>query len=161
MKHRAEAPGSGELPADKRVLDGLERQRARLLKLYQLGEIDDAYLERELESLRARKSAADQASARSTAPAPLPATERLEAMCQQVAEAVRGCLASGRAELVLQALDVLVTTERTETGISALVRGSIPEDCSQDYSPLHEHRHDDVHVAVVSDRSEDAGRGGR
>ncbi|MBM4414970.1 MAG: recombinase family protein [Chloroflexi bacterium] len=156
MKHRAEALGSGEPTADTRVLDGLERQRARLIKLYQLGEIDDAYLERELAALRVRKNAVDQASVRSSAPVMLPATEQLEALCQKVAGAVRGCVASGRAELVLQALDVLVTTERTETGISALVRGSIPEDCSQDYSPFHEHRHHHVHVAVVAHRAHHA-----
>lgn len=43
------------------------------------------------------------------------------------------------------------------------MHGNVPLIAETPFSrslPLHKHRHDDVHVAVVADRAEDAGRRG-
>ena len=46
------------------LLNSLDKQRKRLLRLYQLGEVDDAYLQKELAAIQARRSPAEATVAR-------------------------------------------------------------------------------------------------
>jgi site-specific DNA recombinase len=73
----------------ERQLESLETQRSRLLKLYQLGEIDDAYLEAESRGLRARRALIEGRLARLRAVRLELDLEELERACSRVREWLR------------------------------------------------------------------------
>jgi hypothetical protein len=115
--------------------DSLERQRTRLLRLYQLGEIEDEYLQKESSSLKAegerlRSLLPSEPSERFV----LPSEADLEEMCSRVRSWVK---ARGRDELPLIGralqLSIQATKDRSE------VKGIIPQyarDCehADDYT---------------------------
>ena len=53
-----------DLVAAQRLLASLDNQRQRVLKLFQMGEVDEAYLQKELEAIRVRRSPAEATVAR-------------------------------------------------------------------------------------------------
>ena len=48
----------------QQLLASLDNQRQRVLKLFQMGEVDEAYVQMELESLRVRRSPSEATIAR-------------------------------------------------------------------------------------------------
>ena len=119
--------GHQQLQELKDHLDTLDNQKARLVKLYQLGEIDDDYLQQEFASLRAQHSVL-QEKLRRVSPSRVPEmTEaRLEAACAQVR-----CLLEQADDklfpLVLEALDITVAADRD----GGTLTGTIPEEYAQ------------------------------
>lgn len=117
----------GSMPSDnvdrgeKRRLSMLAGQRERLLRLYQLGEVDDAYLERELTSIKTQQAAAERRlSAAQTNVIELPTEEELAETCA----AIERWLAGAKDDMSLLAdalqLDVRATPE------AASVQGTLP-----------------------------------
>lgn len=70
----------------ERQLESLDTQRSRLVKLYQLGEIGEAYLEAESRGLRARRALLEGRLARLRAARPELNHEELERACARVRE---------------------------------------------------------------------------
>jgi hypothetical protein len=105
-------------------LSGIERQRERLLKLYQLGEVDDEYLHRESKPLTLeRERIQEELSALETrSPMTIPEESDLALLCAAVASWV---LDQGPEELplILEALQLSVAAQRD----SAAMHGVIPE----------------------------------
>ena len=117
-------------------------QRQRLLKLCQLGEIDDEYLARELRSLRERRARLE-AVQEEPPEVTLPAAAEFEELCLRVSDWVRQQGADG-IRLVAQALQINIDAATD----SSKMTGVIPEDYA---SP---DCHADVR-AVVADASPD------
>ena len=109
-----------------RRLHGLENQRARLLKLYQLGEIDDDYLKRELEALREQKGKVDEKLDSMPSPQPQALPTPTPEQLRQAAASVREWVERAEGDdftLLVEALQIQV---RVEKGRGELV-GVIPE----------------------------------
>ena len=70
----------------ERQMESIETQRSRLLKLYQLGEIDEAYLEAESRGLRARRALIEGRMARLRVARPELDLKELEGACTRVRE---------------------------------------------------------------------------
>ncbi len=98
----------------------IERQRVRLLKLYQFGEIDDPYLQRELRALDANRS---RLTARESRPTPtMPASEGdVQALCERVRQWV---VERGPSELPLICEALQLTISADTEGADA--SGSVP-----------------------------------
>ena len=111
-------------------LESVERQRIRLFRLYQLGEVDDEYLERESLSLkRERKRLLAHAPSEPVERIDLPSESDLAVLCSRVRSWI---VKHGPEEISLIAralqLSIVASTDRSE------VSGVIPE-----YSPNCEH----------------------
>ena len=105
-----------------RQLQGLEKQRLRLLKLYQLGEIDEEYLTTELDALREQKNKLEEKVSWPPTPQRLPTRKQLLGASARVREWV--LQAEGDSfSLLLDALQIQV---RAEKGRGELM-GVIPE----------------------------------
>ena len=133
---------SAETAADedgvRQRLESVERQRTRLVRLYQLGEIDDEYLERETSSLRAeRRRLENLLPSNPPERDTLPNDADLAALCTRVRTWI---LSNGQKEVPLISralqLSILASTDRSE------VAGILPE-----YSPAGEHP--DVRTVVT------------
>lgn len=120
-------------------LDSLERQRSRLLRLYQLGEVDDNYFERESSALKTEKDRLQTLLPKEAGESFVPPTEeRLAEICLMVRTWLEH---RGREELPLIAralqLSIQASKERTD------VVGTIPE-----YAP--DCHHADVRPVVMT-----------
>ena len=119
-----------DLAAAQRLLASLDDQRQRVLRLFQMGEVDEAYLQKELEAIRARRSPAEATVARlnSSALAPrIPAdAEEFAATCEALRERVEEEVAAGRLKGIAEAMQLSVTIEKTDDGASGVLEGVIP-----------------------------------
>ena len=112
-----------DLVSARELLASLDKQRQRLLRLFQLGEVDEAYVRKELEAIRARRSPAEATIARlnSSALAPrIPADpEEFAATCEVLRERVVEEFEAGRLKGIAEAMQLSVTIEKTDDGASA------------------------------------------
>ena len=131
IEHASSSGGRDEeAAAARRTLASLDKQRERVLRLYQLGEIDDAYLQKELEALRARRAPAESALARLNGAAAAPllpeSPEDFAATCAALRERVEAEVDEGRLKDIAVAMQLAVTVQRTDEGASGALAGVIP-----------------------------------
>ena len=114
-------------------LGTLERQRQRVLRLFQLGEIDETYLQRELDSIRQRWRSIEE-NARRVASSPSLALPDDPVAFQEVCDAVRswveGEAEAGRLREIADALQLTVRVQRDANGVSGVLEGLIPSEIS-------------------------------
>ena len=119
-----------DLVSARELLASLDKQRQRLLRLFQLGEVDEAYLQKELAAIRARRSPAEATTARlnGSALSPrIPANpEEFAATCEALRERVEEEVEAGRLKGIAEAMQLSVTIERTDDGASGVLEGVIP-----------------------------------
>ena len=101
-------------------LENLEKQRGRLLKLYQLGEIDDAYLQTETHALREKITSTTEELATAPALPQLPTAEELTGAVDRVREGVEQA-EGDNLELLLKALQIKVRAERGRGELEGIV----------------------------------------
>jgi hypothetical protein len=118
----------------------LENQRLRLLRLYQLGEIDERYLQAESQVIQNARQRVEERLSKIPVPAALPSRIELLEAVERVGEWVRNAEGDDF-DLLLQALQIEV---RAEKGRGELV-GIIPE-----YASLCNHA--DVRSMVINFR---------
>ena len=115
----------------------------RVLKLYQMGEVDDAYLQKELETLRVRRSPAEATIARLNGPGSVPHApadpEEFAATCEALRERVREEIEAGRLKDVAEAMQISVTIARTDDGASGALEGVIPHESGRFGEDLSHH----------------------
>ena len=137
---RLNSNGGHQAESEKlsKEVNALENQRLRLLRLYQLGEIDEVYLQAESQVIQnARQRVEDQLSNIPTSPA-LPSATELRRAAEQVGEWVRDAEGDDF-ELLLQALQIEVRAEKGRGELS----GAMPEYAS----PCN---HPDVRSMVIN-----------
>ncbi len=121
-----------DMVAARELLASLDKQRQRLLRLFQLGEVGDAYLQRELAAIQARRSPAEATIARpegASLTAQIPRnTEEFAATCEAMRERVVTEVGAGHLSKVAEAMQLAVEIQRTEEGASGLLKGVIPHD---------------------------------
>ena len=121
-----------DLTAARQLLTSLDSQRQRVLKLFQMGEIDDAYLQKELEVLRVRRSPAEATIARLNGAGSASCTpadpEEFAATCGVLRERVVEGIEAGRLKDVAEAMQISVTIARTDDGSSGVLKGVIPHE---------------------------------
>ena len=121
-----------DLAGARALLNSLDKQRKRLLRLYQLGEVDDAYLQKELASIQARRSPAEATVARlnesGLAPQVPKDADDFAATCDILRERVLAEVDAGRLKGVAQAMQLSVEVQKTDNGASGLLKGVIPYD---------------------------------
>ena len=114
------------------LLNSLDKQRKRLLRLYQLGEVDDAYLQKELAAIQARRSPAEATVARLSesglAPQVPKDADDFAATCDILRERVLAEVDAGRLKGVAEAMQLSVEVQKTDDGASGLLKGVIPYD---------------------------------
>jgi hypothetical protein len=103
-------------------LRSLDDQRQRLLKLYQLGEIDDDYLQSESQKLRAQISSIEGELINITEPIQLPKAEDL----RKASAAVRQWVDTAQGDDMQLLLDAMQIQVKAERGRGELL-GIIPE----------------------------------
>ncbi len=121
-----------ELAAAQQLLASLDSQRQRVLKLFQMGEVDEAYVQKELQAIRVRRSPAEATIARlngsgSTRHTPVNPDE-FAAMCDALRGRVVEEIEAGRLKDVAQAMQISVTIARTDDGASGALEGVIPHE---------------------------------
>tara|TARA_Y100000294_G_scaffold120258_1_gene111724 strand:- start:397 stop:1431 length:1035 start_codon:yes stop_codon:yes gene_type:complete len=129
---RLNSNGGHQAESEKlsKEVSALENQKLRLLRLYQLGEIDEVYLQAESQVIQgARQRVEDQLSNIPTSPA-LPSATELRRAAEQVGEWVRDAEGDDF-ELLLQALQIEVRAEKGQGELS----GVIPEYASPGNHP--------------------------
>ena len=123
---------SSDLAAARRLLASLDNQRQRVLRLFQLGEVDEAYLQKELEGIRTRRSPAEATVARLTDSAVQPQIpadpEEFAATCEALRERVEEEVEAGRLKGIAEAMQLSVTIEKTDEGASGVLEGVIPHE---------------------------------
>ena len=121
-----------DLAAAQQLLASLDKQRQRVLKLFQMGEVDEAYLQKEMEAIRVRRSPAEATIARlngsGSAARTLANPEQFAATCEVVRERVVAGIEAGRLKDVAQAMQISVTIARTDDGASGALQGVIPHE---------------------------------
>ena len=121
---------SNDLAAAQQLLASLDNQRQRVLRLFQMGEVDEAYLQKKLEVIRTRRSPAEATIVRlnSSALAPrIPADpEEFAATCEALRERVEEEVEAGRLKGIAEAMQLSVTIEKTDDGASGVLEGVIP-----------------------------------
>ena len=121
-----------DLTAAQQLLASLDNQRQRVLKLFQMGEVDEAYLQKELEALRVRRSPAEATIARLNGSDSAPRTptnpEEFAATCEALRERVVDEIEAGRLKSVAEAMQISVTIEKTDDGASGALEGVIPHE---------------------------------
>lgn len=114
------------LGTERKRLDALAAQRERLLRMYQLGEIDDAYFDRELGTVKAQQQVLER---RLEAAAPmlddLPTADDLSETCRAVEQWVVN--ADGEMELLADALRIEVSATSERAVVGAWLPYSAPE----------------------------------
>ena len=123
---------SDDLAAAQQLLSSLDNQRQRVLKLFQMGEVDEVYLQKELEALRVRRSPAEATIARlngsGSAPSVPADPEQFAATCEVLRERVVGEIEAGRLKDVAEAMQISITIARTDGGASGVLEGVIPHE---------------------------------
>ena len=103
-----------------------------MLKLFQMGEIDEAYLQKELEVIRTRRSPAEVTIARLNGSGSAPRTpanpDEFAATCEALRERVEEEIEAGRLKNVAEAMQISVTIEKTDDGASGALEGVIPHE---------------------------------
>ncbi len=121
-----------DLTAAQQLLASLDNQRQRVLKLFQMGEIDEAYLQKELEVIRTRRSPAEVTIARLNGSGSAPRTpanpDEFAATCEALRERVEEEIEAGRLKNVAEAMQISVTIEKTDDGASGALEGMIPHE---------------------------------
>ena len=123
---------SRELAAARELAASLEKQRKRLLRLYQMEEIDDSYLQKELGVLEVRRSAAEGTIARAERSVPLPRALKepagFAAACAALRKQVLSAADDGQLERVARAMQLSIKVKRTDEELSGEMEGVIPID---------------------------------
>ena len=123
---------SRELVAARELVASLEKQRKRLLRLYQMEEIDDAYLQKELGVLRVRRSTAETTIARAERSVPLPKaledTASFAAACAALRKQVLSAADDGQLDRIARAMQLSIKVQRTDVELSGAVKGVIPSE---------------------------------
>ena len=121
-----------DLVTARELLASLDKQRQRLLRLFQLGEVDEAYLQKEVAAIQARRSPAEATIARlkgASHAAQIPRnTEEFAATCEVLRERVVTEVEAGHLNKVAEAMQLAVEVQRTDEGASGLLKGVIPHD---------------------------------
>ncbi len=121
-----------DLVTARELLASLDKQRQRLLRLFQLGEVDERYLQKELTGIQARRSPAEATLARvgdsALAPQVPENADEFAATCEALREQVLAEVDEGRLNGVAQAMQLEVEVQRTDDGASGLLKGVIPHD---------------------------------
>ena len=121
-----------DLAAAQQLLASLDDQRQRVLKLFQMGEVDEAYLQKELETLRVRRSPAEATVAQLNGSGSAPRTpanpDEFAATCEALRERVVEEVEAGRLKEVAKAMQISVTIEKTDDGVSGALEGVIPHE---------------------------------
>ncbi len=121
-----------DLVAAQRLLASLDNQRQRVLKLFQMGEVDEAYVQKELEAIRVRRSPAEATIAQLNGSGSTPRTpanpEEFAATCEALRERVVDEIEAGRLKSVAEAMQISVTIEKTDDGASGALEGVIPHE---------------------------------
>jgi site-specific DNA recombinase len=138
--HRLNSNGSYQAESEKlsKEVGALENQRLRLLRLFQLGEIDEVYLQVESQVIQSAKQKVEEQLSKIPVPTTLPSATELRRATEQVAVWVRDAEGDDF-ELLLQALQIEV---RAEKGRAELI-GVIPEYASVGH-------HADVRSMVIN-----------
>lgn len=122
----------GDVVAARSLLTSLDKQRQRLLRLYQLGEVDDAYLQKELAAIQTRRYPAEATLAKVQDPAHTPPValdaDDFTATCAVLKEEVLAEVDAGRLDGVAKGMQLAVEIKRTDEGASGLLKGVIPHD---------------------------------
>ena len=121
-----------DLVTARELLTSLEKQRQRLLRLFQLGEVDEAYLQKEMAAIQARRSAAEATVARlngASLAAQIPRNrEDFAATCEALRERVVTDVEAGHLNRVAEAMQLAVEVQHTDEGAAGLLKGVIPHD---------------------------------
>jgi len=141
LQKQTAAPASdSDGAAIQQRLDTLAKQRERILRLFQIGEVDEEYVARESASIRAEQERLR--AARTPAPAtetPLPERATLDQACD-VVRAWLLSLGPAEVDLVAEALQLTITARTDEAEMSGL----IPEGYTGDF------RDADVRTVVIN-----------
>ena len=130
IRRQSAAAGSpqNEAAEAKRRLNELEAQRGRLLRLFQLGEIDEPHLRRETALIRAEQDRlAEQAKPVMAAVPALPNSAELRGIC----DAIREWVSSAEGEdmnLLLDALQIRVDASCDGSELRGMIPSSAPTD---------------------------------
>ncbi len=121
---------SRELAAARELMTSLEKQRKRLLRLYQMEEIDDAYLQKELSAIQIRRSTVEATIARAERSAPLPKaledTAGFTAACAALRKKVLSAADDGQLDRIARAMQLSIKVKRTDEELTGVVEGLIP-----------------------------------
>ena len=121
-----------DLVTARELLASLDKQRQRLLRLFQMGEVDEAYLQKEMASIQARRSPAEATVARlegTSLASQIPRNaEDFAATCEELRERVVTEVEAGHLNKVAEAMQLAVEIQRTDDGASGLLKGVIPHD---------------------------------
>ena len=122
--NRLNSNGGHQAASEKlnKEVDGLENQRLRLLRLYQLGEIDEVYLQAESQVIQGARQRVEDQLSKIPVPTALPSATELRRAAERVGEWVRDAEGDDF-ELMLQALQIEVRAEKGRGELS----GVIPE----------------------------------
>ncbi|MEI6156710.1 MAG: recombinase zinc beta ribbon domain-containing protein, partial [bacterium] len=126
-----------ELTTARTHLASLERQRQRLVRLYQLEEIDDAYLQRETATIRAQRASSEAAIERLSGGQPIRLPESPKAFaatCAVVRSRVLADVEEGHLDRIASALQLSARVQHTAEGISGVLEGVIPHSLDEDFS---------------------------
>ena len=119
-----------ELADARELIASMEKQRKRLLRLYQMEEIDDSYLQRELAAIQARSSSAESTIARAdrspSRPRALEDPENFAAACAALKEQALSAADEGQLERIAKAMQLTVKVQRTDEELSGEMEGVIP-----------------------------------
>ena len=111
-------------------VSALENQRVWLLRLYQLGEVDEVYLQVESQAIQSARQMAEELLSKIPGPTALPSATELRRAAERVGEWVRDAEGDDF-ELLLQALQIEVRAEKGRGELS----GVIPEYASPGNHP--------------------------
>ncbi|MDP6605174.1 MAG: hypothetical protein QF664_02790 [Dehalococcoidia bacterium] len=124
----AHSADEGGLADTRRRIEALGRQRSRLARLYQMGEIDDAYLEREISAVREQQAQLEARVESAAAPSVELPRDRagLEKACSAVRQWVEAEAAAGRLGPIAQALQIDVRLQRSDDETHGTLSGVVP-----------------------------------
>ena len=134
IRRQSAAAGSprNEAARTKQRLRELEAQRGRLLRLFQLGEIDEPHLRRETVLIRAEQERlAEQAPPVMATVPELPDSKGLRAMCDAIREWVNSAEGDDM-NLLLDALQIRVDASRDGSELRGVIPSSAPTDVHAD-----------------------------
>jgi hypothetical protein len=109
-------------------LETLDNQKRRLVKLYQMGEVDDDYYRVEAEALRARRQVVDDRLGRERPEVPKMTLECAERACRRVREWVERA-GGNDFNLLAEALQIQVLAEKGRSEVTGVIPDYAP-DCS-------------------------------
>lgn len=143
--------------AARQRLTSLDKQHQRLLRLYQLGEVDDAYLEREVVAIRAQRASLEAAIDRQGAvtSVPLPRNpEEFASTCAALRELVLAEVEAGRLKQIAEAFQLSARIACTGDQTSGVLEGVIPHSFDEDFS----HHCTNIGITTCTKRSLPTGR---